>query len=200
MDKLWLPEGHHWDLHIEHEPLEDAGPFTGGGWKLVLHTTESRYDQLDAMVDVLRVKRAAPHFVIGSREGRQHPTVVQCVALDRAGRALANDAGDGFQTNRANAIQIEICGYASESHLWAISRYEAIANLVALIQHRVEIPNVAPQDFSNPRRMGDQEFVAASGYVGHSMAPDNDHTDPGRFREGRLVQMVGDMPDGGYGL
>ena len=25
MDKLWLPKGHTWDLHIEHDRLDDAG-------------------------------------------------------------------------------------------------------------------------------------------------------------------------------
>jgi hypothetical protein len=40
MDKNWLPEGHHWGLRIEHRRLPDAGPFTGGGHKLIWHTTE----------------------------------------------------------------------------------------------------------------------------------------------------------------
>src|SRR3954447_13080598 len=33
----WLPVGHHYDLHVEHRSLEHAGPFTGGGNKLVWH-------------------------------------------------------------------------------------------------------------------------------------------------------------------
>lgn len=200
MDTAWLPEGHHWDLHIEREPLEDAGTFTGGGWKLLWHTTESPWSALDSMVDVLRTKRAAPHLVIGGRAGREHPTVVQCVSFKRAGRALGNDASDGFQTNRANVIQVEICGYAGESHLWNDARYKALANLAKLVMHRVPIVNVAPQDFSKPRRMGDVEFVKARGLVGHSMVPDNDHSDPGRFREGALVDFIRDVPAGGWGL
>lgn len=200
MDTAWLPQGHHWNLHIEQERLLDAGSFTGGGWKLLWHTTESRWDQLDAMVDVLREKRAAPHLVIGGRAGREHPTVVQCVSFKRAGRALANDGSDGFQTNRANVIQVEICGFASESHLWNDARYKALANLAKLIMHRVPVLNVAAQDFSRPHRMSDSEFVEARGHVGHSMAPDNDHSDPGRFREGALVNFIRDVPPGGWDL
>lgn len=200
MDMLWLPEGHHWDLHIEHARLLDAGTFTGGGHKLVLHTTESPWQTVDSMYGVLRDKRAAPHFVIGGREGRDHPVVIQCVPLDRAGRALANDSGDGFQTNRANAIQVEICGYASEAADWPMTRYKALANLVELVDHRFDIPFRSQQDFSHAERMSDAEWVAVSGLVGHSMAPDNDHIDPGHFREGTLLNLLRDIPDGGYDL
>lgn len=200
MNKLWLPSGHHWDLHIAHMQDMDAGPFTGGGWKLVLHTTESEWGKVDIMEDVLDRKNAAPHVVIGGRPGRSHPVVIQMVPFNRAARALGNDPSDGRQTNRANCIQIEICGFAKDSQNWDLNRYEAIANLVELIRHRVNIPLRAPIDFSNPRRMGDDEWVRESGIFGHSMAPDNDHWDPGRFREGRLINLLKAMPDGGYDL
>jgi hypothetical protein len=106
MDDLWLPEGHHWDLHIEHDPSEDAGSFTGGGWKLCWHTTESPWLAVDAMVATVQAKRACPHFVIGRRSGLMHPVVVQLIPLDQAGRALQNFSADGFQTNRANTRRL----------------------------------------------------------------------------------------------
>lgn len=200
MDKLWLPEGHHWDLHIEHDRHEDAGTFTGGGAKILLHTTESSWESVDAMCDVLKAKRAAPHFVIGGRAGRKHPVVVQCVPLNRAGRALANDPADGHATNRANVIQIEICGRAAESHLWSVNRYESIANLIELIRHRVDVPLKAPP-FSKPApRMGDAAFVKYAGILGHCHAPDNNHWDPGRLRQELLLRLLRDMPSGGYDL
>lgn len=200
MNRLWLPRGHHWDLHIVHVPAENAGPFTGGGKKLLLHTTEAPWDSVDRMDDVLIGKRAAPHVLIGGRPGTQHPVVMQFVPFNRAGRALANDPYDGYQTNRANVIQIEINGYAGQSQDWDMWTYKALANLVELIHHRYKFPLEAPQDFSHPRRMSDSEFVKASGIVGHSMAPDNDHWDPGRFREGRLLNLINNMPSGGYDL
>jgi hypothetical protein len=44
----WLPRGHHYDLHVEHRSLEHAGPFTGGGNKLVWHITASGWMTADA--------------------------------------------------------------------------------------------------------------------------------------------------------
>lgn len=199
MNELWLPEGHHWDLHIEHELQEGAGWFTGGGWKLVWHTTESAWNSVDVMVDVLRDKRAAPHFVIGGRQSTKHPVVVQLLPLNVAGRALQNNSGDGYQTNRANAIQVEVCGVTAQIPGWSDLMYKRLANLTELIRHRVEIPNRG-LDFSKPQRLSDVQWVTASGYVGHCHAPDNDHVDPTRFREGFLVDLVRRIPSSGYAL
>jgi hypothetical protein len=195
----WLPEGHHWDLHIEHKPLENAGTFTGGGKKLCWHTTESAFDKVDLMWQVLRDKRAAPHFVIGGRPGLQHPVVIQTIPLDRAARALQHPAGTP-QTNRANAIQVEICGFTAEAVDWPESRYKALANLFVLIRHRVAIKNKATVDFSRPRRLGGQEWVDAEGHVDHGQCPNNTHHDVLRFREGKLINLIENCPDGGYDL
>lgn len=115
MDKLWLPKGHHWDLHIEHDRSGDAGPFTGGGWKLLWHITVSPWVSIDSMVRVLKDKGAEPHLVIGGRPGTQHPVVVQLVPFNRAGRSLANNQADGYATNKANVIQVEICARPGRS-------------------------------------------------------------------------------------
>lgn len=108
----WLPEGHHWDLHIErnHAP-NDAGPFTpdSAGWKFLIHITVSPWGAVDSMVNVLNAKRAQPHLVLGGRRGLEHPVLVQLLPFDVAGRSLQNDPSDGRQTNRAKVIQLEIC-------------------------------------------------------------------------------------------
>lgn len=202
---VWLPEGHKWDLHFEQAPLEDAGDFTGGGNKWVWHTTESPWFTVDSMYRTLRDKRAAPHFVIGGRAGLLHPVVIQMVALNQAGRALGNDSGDGFQTNRADCIQVEICwsaALASEFRNW---HYKAFANLVRLVNRAAddnrEVPRFIARRFSNPERFSDAGFVAAEGHCGHMHVPDNDHTDPGSdFRGGFLMDLLEQMPDGGYAL
>lgn len=209
MDDLWLPEGHHWNLHIEHDPSENAGTFTGGGWKMCWHTTESPWLAVDAMVSTVQAKRACPHFVIGRRAGLIHPVVVQLIALNQAGRALENASADGYQTNRANVIQVEICG-ATEANQnipkadwitnWSDDRYRALANLFGLVTHRQGISNSSAQDFSKPRRMSDSEWVAAKGHVGHVMCPDNSHVDPTRLREGLLIDLIRNLPEAGYTL
>jgi hypothetical protein len=110
VNDLLLPKGHHWDLHIEHQLAPDnAGAFTGGGWKFLIHITVSPWGAIDSMVNVLNAKRAQPHLVLGGRKGVQHPVLVQMLPFDVAGRALQNNMSDGYQTNRANVIQIEIC-------------------------------------------------------------------------------------------
>lgn len=187
MSELWLPIGAHWDLNIEHGQLPDAGVFTGGGWKLVWHTTESARESVDAMWSVLREKRAAPHFVIGTRKGFRFPVAIQCIPLHRAGRALLHPSGP--ETNRANAIQVEICGRAADSRGWDENWYKALANLALLIEHRVDIPRCAVRSFPGSRYTGDG-FVRAAGHVGHCHVPGNDHHDPGQFGRRRLLRFM----------
>lgn len=199
MDELWLPEGHHWDLHIEHRRSNNnAGAFTGGGWKFVPHTTEGGSVQSNS--DLL-VGKNTPHLLLGKQPGRDHWTLIQFLPFNVAGKTLGNDASDGYQTNRANAIQMEIVGFTADIPDWPDVMYKRLANLFVLVQHRVPIPARAPRDFSSrTNRMTDAEWVKAAGIYGHLHAPDNDHGDPYRLREGFLVQLIEDCPDGGYDL
>jgi hypothetical protein len=117
IDKRWLETGHHWDIHFERKPAPDnAGAFTGGGWKFLIHITVSPWGAIDSMVNVLNAKRAQPHLVLGGRKGVKHPVCVQMLPFDVAGRALGNDMSDGRQTNRANVIQIEVCANPGRSY------------------------------------------------------------------------------------
>lgn len=173
-DQLWLPTGAHWDLNIEHKEGGNAGPFAGGGHKFVWHTTESSRESVDAMVGVVSAKKAEPHFVIGWRNGWKYPVVVQMVPLNRSARTMRHPSGP--ETNRANAIQVEICGRASESGDWDKNWYRALSNLALLVDHRFNIPVRWPKSTS---RMGGQQFFAYEGHCGHMHAPGNDHVDPG---------------------
>jgi hypothetical protein len=199
----WLPEGHHYDLHIEHRQLEGSGPFTGGGNKWVWHTTESGWWTVDAMFQTLREKRAAPHFVIGGRSGTEHPVVIQMLPLDEAGRALAHPSGP--DTNRADCIQTEICWRAGVSCDFTEWHYKAFANLVRYANlHAVNSREVPPQlarPFADTRRFSGQGFVDAKGHCGHMHVPGNDHTDPGTGFEGsHLIRLLDGIPSGGYSL
>lgn len=188
MSKYWLPEGPHWDLNIEHHALNDAGTFTGGGWKLVWHTTESPWEAVDSMVRVLDAKNAAPHFVIGGRKGYKFPIVVQCIPLNRAARALEHNGGP--ETNRANAIQVEICEYTHNAPHWDDNMLKALANLTNWIQNRVSIPFRNPRSFQNPVKYTGAGWVNATGHVGHVHCPGNTHTDPTGFRCSRMLTFA----------
>lgn len=198
-----VPTGERNDIKFERELRGgDAGEFTGGGKKLVWHTTESSINSVDVIVDVLIAKGAEPHFVIGKRDGRW--VAVQLVALNRAGRALRHVYAP--DTNRANAIQVEICGRAAESGDWPDQYYKALANLTRTINEELEdsglrkVPWELARSFQNDTRFSPEGFVDAEGHCGHKHVPGNDHWDPGDFRGGYLIRLLHDMPDRGHYL
>src|SRR6266576_6415999 len=98
VNKRLLPEGNIRGLHIHVGPLIEPGPFTGGGWKLIWHTTEG--NGLAAMVHTLRVKGDEPHIVIDPDSGG----VVQLIPFDNFAKALQHPTGTP-ETNRAHCIQ-----------------------------------------------------------------------------------------------
>lgn len=106
---LWLPKGFHHDLHIEFDrTARGAGPFVlGAGWKVIWHITVSPWLTVDSMVNVLHLKSAEPHLVIGGRRGVKHPVVVQTLPFNVAGKAMQHTLPQ--ETNRARCIQVEIC-------------------------------------------------------------------------------------------
>lgn len=192
MSENWLPVGHleSWNLHIERKELPNAGEFTGGGRKLCWHTTEGT--NVDVMWQVLRTKNAAPHFLIGFEPGREHATVVQCVALNRAGRALRHPAGTA-ETNRANVIQVEIAEFTRNASDWSEKWYRALASLACLIEHRVPIARVSNQSFRTPRRLSPSGWVMARGHIGHVHCPNNDHVDPTGLRATHLLNLMDEL-------
>lgn len=185
MDKNWLPTGHHWGLVIEHRTLENAGNFAGGsGNRMVWHTTEGL--GIDTMFNVLRTKRASPHFLIDPSAGDSR--VIQMIALNQAGRALQNDSGDFHQTNKAgdHTIQVEIVDYARNAVHWDATFYRDLAALAVLVEHRVDIPRHAAA-FQKPVRMSDAAFEKFAGHCGHVHVPDNIHWDPGKLNWPKMM-------------
>lgn len=183
VNKRLLPEGHHFGIHCEHDLSTDGGRFTGGGWKLVWHTTEGL--DLPTMVKVLKDKRAEPHVVIGIHgTDRKDFTAIQLLSFDQAGRALEHPSGT-METNNANAIQVEICENAGNAPHWSSELIDALAALSLLIEHRVDIPRVAPRHFSDiPNRFTPAQWIAERGHVGHEHAPSQPggHWDPGAMK------------------
>lgn len=188
MDNLWLPTGKHWGLVIERRPLENAGDFsTGTGNRHVLHTTEGF--GIDLMWEVLKNKRASPHFLIDPSAGDTR--VIQMIPLNQAGRALQNDQGDFHQTNRAgkHTIQTEIVDKAINAPLWTDWWYRDLAALCVLIEHRVPIKRHAAA-FQKPVKMSDDAFDDFEGYCGHVHVPDNTHIDPGKLNWLKLLAAM----------
>jgi hypothetical protein len=186
---LWLPEGAHWDLNIEHHPLPGGtGPMTGGGNKLTLHTTESPREWIDAAIAQFGAGNGTPHLSIGWRKGFRFPVLAQFLPFDEYAKTLEHPAGTP-ETNRANAVQIEICDRAAESGDWDDNWYKALANVVTLTQHRIDIPSKCPRSFPGVRYSG-AGWVKAAGIVGHCHVPNNSHWDPGKFKRNKLLGFM----------
>jgi len=190
MDKNWLPEGHHWGLNIEHKRLADAGAFSGGGHKLVWHTTEGT--GMDRMWRVLRDKNAGPHFLIDPGGG--DAPVYQCIPLNRAARALQHPPGTP-ETNLANCIQVEIVGFAKDAKDWGHVIYRDLGALAALIGHRFNIRR-GYRPFTVPaKKVTPAGFPRATGHLGHGHVPNNDHWDPGRMNGAALMRAIRDAEE-----
>jgi hypothetical protein len=175
---LWLPEGLHAGLHIEHDHRVQTGPFTGGAWKWTWHETVSGWNTVDSMRDVLHAKSAEVHFVIGGRQGTQLPVVIQCLPLDQYGKGLVHLAGQP-ETNRARTIQVEICSSPDRDH--SFNHYDALANLFWLVTHgdnpRVPVPAKVARSFSSVVRFRSSEYGNVKGMHAHRHVPQNNHTD-----------------------
>lgn len=201
---LWLPEGYSkkYGLHVVHRSAENAGSFTGGGWKWVHHITVSSWWAVDAMADVLVGKRACPELLLGGRRGLANPVLFQFMPLNAAGRALEHVFGP--ETNRANAIQLEICanvGDVPSFDEWRL--YKAIANVVRFTNDELKhnVPWELARSFHNTERFGPDEFVKVAGHCGHMHVPGNTHIDPTPAFMGRDVMWdLHHMPAGGWPL
>jgi len=187
MHKPWLPEGVHWGLTITHEDRPDAGDFAAGDPKLVWHTTEGT--SFEGARQTLISNHDEPHCLV-SVDGRH---VVQFVPFDRSSKSLLHPAGTP-ETNRAHCIQVEVCGFAHDSHNWTDDKYKRLAALAALIEHRTGIERHTHVRWaSEVRRIAPTHFARTAGHVGHMHVPNNDHVDPGQgFRITDLFHFMGE--------
>ncbi len=170
--QLWYPGA-------KVSPGTSAGSMAGGGHKIVLHTTEG--PTLDGAVSTLHAVNACPQFAIDPKSG----AVVQFMALNEAGRALEHPSGP--ETNRANAIQIEMVGYSKDTPGWPDSYYANVAKLTRWIAGAWGVPRKAANFGVGVPRMSGAAFYAFAGYCGHEHVPGNSHWDPGDFRIAELV-------------
>lgn len=158
-----------WCSWAVREPLGDSGPFSGGKPKLVWHTTET-----PAGWGRGYRRGTHPHFTCDVQ--RRH--TYQHVPIDHASMALEHPQGTG-DTNRDNAVQVELVGYAAASGHWTAADYEYIAKLARWIEQHHGVPRSCGVSFARPKRMAWQAWHNYAGHVGHVHVPANAHWDPG---------------------
>ena len=169
----------------------DGGSFTGGSARGVLHTTEGSNfaGARSAYVD----NNSWPHFTVSFEGGifqvRQH------LPINVAARSLENRPG-GVQTNRRNAIQIEIVGFAKKSDQFPTKYLDGLAKLMRWIEGNAGVASISSVNFnpfpgsdglSNGIRLSHKDWDNYSGWLGHQHVPENEHGDPGNINIDHLL-------------
>jgi len=164
-------------------------------WRLLLHTTEGT--SIEGAEAAYRANGSAPHFTISPGRVHQH------ISLRYGAYALRNEAG-GVETNRMHCIQIEIVGFAAQSHTWPMAYNEYLGT--ALIGPILEwggasinagiVPRFLNGDdgfLASPsakQRMSYPEWATFNGICGHQHAPENSHWDPGRINISAILDAA----------
>jgi peptidoglycan hydrolase-like protein with peptidoglycan-binding domain len=182
-----------------HEILGCTGPGTykaGHPWRWVGHTTESNPGTIDAVISFFRGRPCScPHFCIDPANGRK----AQFIPTEWASAALKNLSG-GVETNRAFAVQTEICGRAAETPNWPDEWLEFVGEHIAdLVRAGVPLDlnntpaTKGPQDGTiatshAPQRLPYATWLAFDGVCWHQHVPENDHWDGGKINMARIIE------------
>lgn len=161
--------------------------------KLVLHTTEG--GTIEGAIGAYKASNSWPHFTVDPLQRR----MCQHIAMDRSAMALYNGP-QPMETNRGGVVQVEIVGFARNTHTYSDSWYQWLAeHVVRPICERMAIPRRCTKFYgegdgyvlATPSwigRMQDAEFNAYKGICGHQNVGDgNDHWDPGKLNEAKLL-------------
>ncbi len=182
---------------------KSGGSYVGKPFRVVLHTTET------AGVPGYSNGATAPHitYVPKTRQWVQHTN------FNTAARALRNVSG-GVQTNRANALQVEIVCYSakniadqSSSRLWVgdltDDHYLDLRNFLSWVYANFDVSSTWPekQAFSSREanasgfRMTGTEWNDFDGVCAHQHVPENTHWDTGALDWTRLMEEGDGMAD-----
>lgn len=162
----------------------DAGGFTGGGRKVVWHTTEGG--------SLPNYGGSAPHFTLDPQDGR----LWQHIPLNKAARALMA-GGPNFW----NTVQVELIGFADTKRAkelglakravvnWTDADYARVAKLGRWIEANFDVPRKCSVDFkAHTAHLASLDAVKGySGHIGHQHINGNDHWDPGLFKIERVL-------------
>ncbi|MBI3435685.1 MAG: N-acetylmuramoyl-L-alanine amidase [Proteobacteria bacterium] len=172
-----------------------SGPFTGGPFKIVHHTTEGGTAQ--GAFNAFSANRSDPHFTVDATAIFQH------IDTGLGARALRNAPG-GVETNRDSAIQIEVVGFAHRPKTKPTLRN--VARLCRWLEQTHAIaktwPNGPPRPANNGHDPGGhnrnaQNWDTKSGHYGHCHVPENTHWDPAYTGDEVAFLMAFDPDAGG---
>src|SRR5919197_192228 len=158
-----------WHPAAVHIRVPDAGPMLKAPSRGVLHTTET--DQLPHYAH-----GTAPHFTLNPRTR----ALWQHIPLNRAAEALEHH--DGVQTNRLNAIQIELIEHAAHGAQWSLTEIHNVAAIMRWVEEVAHVRRVCTVTFTNRwHGMPAEKWLRYHGWCGHQHVPGQlaRHYDPG---------------------
>lgn len=169
---------------------KSGGSYVDLPWKVVLHTTET------ASLPGYSSGTYAPHLTYDPSKNVWY----QHTSFQTAARTLKNEAG-GVQTNRANAIQVEIICYSDKKiadkydRLWVGNlSTKALKDIREFIKWApVKFEWRGEQAFSYSQanasgyRFSDSEWDTFNGVCSHQDLPENTHWDTGALDWPRLM-------------
>jgi len=155
----------------------DGGHLTGGPPRVVWHSTENNPEITHASTIAAFLDRVSfsVHLVWNPASG----AIVQTIPANRYGRGLQEF---GFPTNTMGSpcIQIETVGFAA--HPFTNGPCKGLGRIMDWLRS-FDIPDRFPSGVAGNR---DRHTWGRAGHFTHAVAPDNDHTDPGRIDPKRL--------------
>jgi hypothetical protein len=175
--------------HAQRTPGQDAGTFTGGGAKIVHHSTEG--STFAGALSAFKANNDFPHFTDTFENGVY--VVHQHIPLNLAARSLEHPAGTG-ETNRDHCIQIEHVGLAAHMHDIPAGYIAGIAALCRFIEAQAGVKRQALFPFTAPgiaHRLAWNTFHQYSGHLGHQHVPNqpSGHSDPGRLPINKILHQ-----------
>lgn len=155
----------------------NAGSYTGGPPKGVLHTTEGPTGQ--GAIAAFKSTGSWPHFLV---DYVGH--IWQFIDTSLAAKALKHPTGT-VETNKDHAIQIEIVGFAAHPTIHPAIQWTALNSLMRWVEATEGVKPVGPgRPFAtsygqNNLRFTSTEWDNFNGWCGHCHVVSNDHWDPG---------------------
>lgn len=161
--------------------------------KMVWHTIQG---SAQSGINTFKSKGINSHWILDIENRR----VYQLVPLGRSSATLRNAPGEP-ETNRANAIQVEMSGFAEDMHLLSDRDLQWIGEffLAPIMAAVPELSSNYVENFgedagfvlarsSAKQRFSPVEWLQFGGHCGHQHVPENDHWDPGGFDIGSVVK------------
>lgn len=162
-------------------------------WKVVLHSTET--GPAPGLIGAWRNNPGSgcPHFL-----GITPDRIVQLLPFSVGAYTLQNPEG-GVDTNRAHAIQIEVCAYAKDAPSWCgpgAPWTNALGQWLAdLVHNGINLDLTTELDFGGQWTGfpgGGNAYVNFSGVLGHQHVPEQPdrHWDPGRINIKAVLEVA----------